>query len=214
MDEHEELFNITHENRRVLVIEDESRLRDMLVRAIRQMEFIADGVESAEEAIKTFKESVPDIMVLDLNLPGMHGLEFYEKVYEEYPEIQTIILTGYGSLESAQKAIHLNVVDFLAKPCSLADLESALDRALRRKIYRSIPHPSEDLIRAFSEPDEDDEIVDPDVSQTLADLERQCIISTLRRNGGNRNDTARELGISLRKLYYRLSQYEEQGFVV
>lgn len=213
MNEQDEMIKITHENRRVLVVEDEPRLRDMLVRAIRQMEFIAEGVSSAEDAIPLFNKNVPDIIVLDLNLPGMHGLAFHEHIYENYPDTQTIILTGYGSLESAQKAIHLNVVDFLAKPCSLADLESALDRALRRKMYRKIPHPSDDLIRAMSEPEED-ELIDTDIPQTLAELERQCILSTLRRNGGNRGDTSKELGISLRKLYYRLSQYEKQGYEV
>ena len=110
--------------RRVLIVEDEPRLRDMLVRAIRDMEFTVTAAPTAEVAIDLLAGEVVDIVLSDLNLPGMHGLEFCEHVRRTWPEIQLLILTGYGDLEVAKKAIRLDVVDFLTKPCPLGELEA------------------------------------------------------------------------------------------
>ncbi len=75
-------------------------------------------------------EAAPaDIVLLDLNLPGMTGMDFFRKLRDRWPITQVIILTGFGDLESAREAIRLDVVDFLTKPCHLGELEQALDRA-------------------------------------------------------------------------------------
>jgi len=120
-----------------------------------------------------------------------------------------IVLTGFGDLDAARKAIHLDVVDFLSKPCALGDLEIALDRArsrLRKFSEPELPEPEEEPKLEFT-PRE----TSPAVS--LEDVERQTILAALEKNNGNRNATAAELGISLRKLYYRLAQYQKQGLL-
>ena len=70
--------------------------------------------------------------MLDLNLPGEGGIEFFKKLRDRLPRVQGIVLTGFASLEAAREAIHLDVVEFLTKPCHLGELEQALDRAMRR----------------------------------------------------------------------------------
>ena len=119
--------------RRVLIVDDEPRLRDMLSRSTAEMGYTPASARSAEQAAKMFEHEPFDVMILDLNLPGMDGLEFLRLVHARHPELQVIILTGHGDLEAARQAIRLDAVDFLTKPCLLDDLEVALSRAQQRQ---------------------------------------------------------------------------------
>lgn len=215
----------------VLVVEDEQRLREMLLRAMPDMGFVAEGVGSAEQALKMLKETPRHVLVLDLNLPGMSGLDLLEIVREDWPKIQAIVLTGFGDLEAARQAIHLDVVEFLTKPCTLGDLERALERARRRLMPepgkgpaqmefgspedvekpRQMPEAGDDHPNVFHEAEESAEQTSPS-EEKLADIERKHILDALEKNGGNRAATARQLGISVRTLYYRLDEYRAQGY--
>jgi DNA-binding NtrC family response regulator len=143
-------------------------------------------------------------MLLDLNLPGMSGMELFGLLRQRWPQTQVVILTGFGDLEAAREAIRLDVVDFLTKPCSLGDLEVALDRA-RKRLGPPRPDVGPDA-------GPDSIVSDNAGPPTLDDIERQTILAALERHRGNRAATAAELGISLRTLYYRLAEYQRQGY--
>lgn len=192
---------------RVLIIEDEPRLRELLSRAIAGWGFETATARSGEESLRVMAESPCDIALLDLNLPGMSGLECLERLRTQAPHLQSIVLTGFASLEAAQKAIHLDVVEFLTKPCHLGELERALDRAIRRLPALEPALPSLD-----DDPNEPTPASHSGVK--LEDVERQHILDMLQRNGGNRTATAIELGISRRTLYYKLGEYQRQGFTI
>ncbi|HEX8912464.1 MAG TPA: response regulator [Humisphaera sp.] len=207
---------------RVLVVEDEARLRELLARVLPGWGFEVAVARSAEEATKLAAADPPDVVVLDLNLPGEDGLAFFAKLRARWPQVQGIVQTGFGSVESARQAIHLEVVEFLTKPASLGDLERALDRAVRKLSAAPPVIPPELLVEADEE-DDDDEGAGIDVptdapagaaGKTLEEVERQHILAALSRNGGNRTATALELGISRRTLYYKLEEYQKQGFGV
>ncbi|HSU67738.1 MAG TPA: response regulator [Tepidisphaeraceae bacterium] len=185
---------------RVLVIEDESRLRELLQRALSGWGFETVVSRSGEEGLRLNDAQPFDIAVLDLNLPGIDGLETLRRLREKVPALQAIIVTGFASIEAAKLAVHLDVVEFLTKPCHLGELEQALDRALRRMA----PTPPAIL----DQPD----LPPPSAGVTLDEVERQHILAALRRNNGNRTATAHELGISRRTLYYKLDEYQKQGF--
>lgn len=179
-------------------------MRELLMRAVSGWEFTTAAVASAEDAMRAIRKEPADIFIVDINLPGMSGIELLEKLREEEVAAQAIILTGFGDLDAARAAIHLDVVEFLTKPCHLGDLERALDRARRRVV-------------------EAESVRLPDVTMeqgpgagpsTLEEVERQHILAALRRNAGNRTAAATELGISLRTLYYRLTEYQKQGFAI
>jgi len=173
----------------------------MLSRAARDMEFAVSAVGSAEAALEHVQSSAVDIVVTDLHLPAMQGMELCARLHERDPELPIIILTGYGSLDAAQSAIRLDVVDFLTKPCALRDLEEALNRAVRRRLtIGKRRRPS--VAQAPTEPDGQ--------PRTLDEVEREQIYAALERHDGNRAKTAAALGISVRTLYYRLNEYEEQ----
>ena len=197
--------------RRVLVVEDESRLREMLIGATRQMEFDVSAVGSAEAALGLLEKHPYDIVLTDLNLPGRSGMELCDQVRQRWPHSQLIILTGFGDLEAAKSAIRLDVADFLTKPSSLGQLEAALNRALRRRREAAIDPLMNAEVRR--EVNADERVNDPNKPRTLADIERDHVLVALARNDGNRENAAAELGISVRTLYYRLREYERQGFI-
>jgi DNA-binding NtrC family response regulator len=206
--------------REVLVVEDEVRVRNMLSQALKEMGFTATLTSSAEAAGKILEQRDFDIIMLDLNLPGMGGIEFLESIRRGGHNAQVIILTGFGDLEAARKAIRCDVADFLIKPCALGNLEMALDRARKRRrgqivgegvdsaprlLFDTAP-PPEPLTRRGVELSQSE-------AASLGDVEQKHILSVLQKNNGNRMATARELRISLRTLYYRLGEYQKKGLV-
>lgn len=191
--------------RRVLIVEDEPRLRDVLVRGVQSMDYEPTAVRSAEQALTQLAETHFAIALVDLNLPGMSGLDLIDQMIQRDLPTAAVILTGYGDLPAAQKAMRLHVVDFLTKPCPMDELEQALSRAQQR--YRDqVEMADEQAAEKFATSEEDD--TQPDAHRTLADIERDHIFAALARHDGNREKAAAELGISLRTLYYRLSKYE------
>ncbi len=196
---------------RVLVVEDEQRLRDVLTRAIPDMGFVASGAGSAEEAADIMAADPREVVLLDMNLPGMSGLHFSRLIHERWPATAVIILTGYGTLEAARQAIRLQVADFLTKPASLGEIESALERARQQITSRA----ASDLAAAATLPPAMQEPVPAQEPgpRSLEEIERDYILAALDRHRGNRTETAAELGISIRKLYYRLSEYIRQGYL-
>ncbi|HSZ58198.1 MAG TPA: response regulator [Tepidisphaeraceae bacterium] len=187
---------------KVLVVEDEPRLRELLTRALSGWGFATSVARSGEEAIRLTESQPVDIAILDLNLPGKDGLETLRRLRERMPNLQAIVLTGFASIESARQAVHLDVVEFLTKPCHLGELEQALDRALRR----IAPTPP----AVLDKPD----LPPPTAGMTLDEVERQHILRALHEHDGNRTATATALGISRRTLYYKLEEYQRQGFTV
>jgi DNA-binding NtrC family response regulator len=189
----------------VLVVEDEPRLRALLLDVIPDMGFAVTAARSAEEAGRIMQRQPHDIILLDLQLPGMNGMEFFERLHDRWPRTQVIVVTGFGNLESARQAIRLDVVDFLTKPCHLRDLEVSLERARRRMVKRapSAPAMAEEWPAGGDGP-----------AATLKQSERELILAALARNEGNRGATAAELGISRRTLYYRLRQYARGGWFI
>jgi two-component system response regulator RegA len=186
----------------VMVVDDEPRMRELLVRALTQWGLTVSAARSGEEALRMAEANGPEIVVLDLNLPGIDGLECFARLREKLPRVQAIVLTGFASVESAQQAVHLEVVEFLTKPCHLGELERAIDRAMRRlmpaKGSSAAPEPnSHAAVEAKS--------------VTLEEMEREHILTVLERHQGNRTAAAAALGISRRTLYYKLEEYQRQG---
>jgi len=185
----------------VLLIEDEPRYREMLQEAVAEMGFEAQGVGGAEQSLRAMSQKRFGIVVLDLNLPGMGGMDLLEIIRRDHAQTQVIILTGFGSLEAARKAMRCDVVDFITKPCQLEELELSLNRARDR--WR----------RTLAAGDQRPQATAPHAPPSLFDLERATILAALKRHRGNRRAVATELGISLRTLYNRLRDYKRLKYI-
>ncbi len=198
-------FTKPAEETTVLVVEDEPRLRDVLMSSVEECGFRATAARTAEEAIEQMEQNPHDVIMLDLNLPCMDGLRCFEIVRERWPETAALILTGFGTLEAAQRAIRLGVVEFLTKPASLGDIEQALHRAWRTRFERR--EERTDTVSP-TEPEQTEGVNQHQPPRTMQEIEYESITAALERNGGNRAAAAAELGMSARKLYYKLSEYK------
>lgn len=193
---------MTTATHRVLIVEDEPRMRQLLLEVLPEMGYQPAAARTAEQAASMLKEQPADILMLDLNLPVMDGMTFLEQLRRDHPHLPVIILTGFGSLEDARRAIRMEVVEFLTKPAHLGEIEAALDRARRRLAAAPAQSPEEKIkpaLRAIES------------GETLADVERQAILAAIQKHNGNRSAAASELGISRRTLYNKLAEYEKEG---
>ncbi|MFP5257387.1 MAG: response regulator, partial [Acidobacteriota bacterium] len=113
---------------RILVIDDDAAFRDMLCEALTSWDFDPVGVGSAEEGVARAKAEAFDLVLTDVMLPGMDGIEGLSKIKEAAPGSEVIVMTGYAAREKALEAVKLGAYDFFSKPFSLAEMEVVLRR--------------------------------------------------------------------------------------
>lgn len=101
---------------KILVVDDESIIRDNLERILTEERYAVTSVASGGEALQTLEANGVDVMLLDLNLPDITGLEVLKRARELDPELMVIIITGYASVDSAVEALKLGAYDYLKKP--------------------------------------------------------------------------------------------------
>lgn len=200
----------------ILIVEDEDRLRAGLMRAVPAMGFISvKDASSAEDALNVMEEQPCEVVLLDLNLPGMNGIHCFEKIRECWPKTQVIIVTGHGDFDSAKQAVHLDAVEFLTKPVTLTVLEQAIGRACQR-LYDARRLQPVITVEGSEKPETtrlNDSETDSNMPVSLQQLETQHILAALERNDGNRTAAAAELGISRRTLHYRIREFQRIGLL-
>ena len=117
---------------RILIVDDEKNTREGLSRALRPSYEIMLA-DSAEQALSLLSQESVDIILTDLRMPGLDGLELLERVTRRTPHPLVIMLTAYGSVESAVEAMKKGAYDFLMKPVNLDQLDILLRRAIRSR---------------------------------------------------------------------------------
>jgi two-component system response regulator AtoC len=118
---------------RILVIEDDAAFRAMLCEALASKGYEPLGVGSAEEGVARARAEAFDLVLTDVMLPGMDGIEGLSRLKEASPGCDVIVMTGYATKEKALEAVRLGAYDFFAKPFSLAEMEVVIRRALERR---------------------------------------------------------------------------------
>ena len=129
----------------VMVIEDQYHFRKGLVKMIEDSEYNWNVVSEASnglDALKLLEAHKPDLILTDIRMPVMDGIEFVTNVKEKYPDTLVIILSGYRDFEYAQAAIKLGVIDYLVKPCMEEDIKKVLHKASLRFKSLQINKPS------------------------------------------------------------------------
>lgn len=120
---------------RVLVVEDEVGVRRSLIGKLRRTSLpleVTDEAENAEEALVVIEAEKPDIILLDMRMPGMGGYHFLKIVSNQYPSIKLIVLSGYSDFEYVQQSLRCGAVDYLLKPLIFEELEDTLRKAIRK----------------------------------------------------------------------------------
>jgi CheY-like chemotaxis protein len=116
--------------KRILVVDDEQIVRDSCMRALTDAGYAVRTVGSGHDALRACRDEPFDVMLTDLKMPDMDGLEVIQAVADEFPGIRVVVITGYPSRESIEKAEKLGVSDYLEKPLSPARLSAATEEAL------------------------------------------------------------------------------------
>jgi DNA-binding response OmpR family regulator len=122
-----------HPQTRILVVEDEPTTRRITCDALKLAGYQVEEAASGDQALAKLSSSSYDLMLLDLRMPGVDGLEVLRRIQDRYPDLAVIILTAYGTLESAIAAVKAGASDYLLKPMSIRDVETAIARALQRR---------------------------------------------------------------------------------
>jgi DNA-binding response OmpR family regulator len=118
---------------RVIVVDDEPKICQSLTRALGLMGYDVEPAESGQQALEMLESKAYDVMVLDLVMPDMDGLEVMRLSLEKCPDLLVIVLTGHASLESAIAAVRYGAVDYLVKAVSLQDVANAVADALQKR---------------------------------------------------------------------------------
>src|SRR5216684_1755645 len=117
---------------RILVVEDDDTLR-----RVTQMHLAKKGCETAAaadalEALKILEDEPQDLVISDLHLPGMSGLELLKRIRAKYPETEVVVITAFGTVVTAVEAMKFGAYDYVTKPIQLYELSALVDRVLER----------------------------------------------------------------------------------
>lgn len=118
----------------VLVIDDEPDFLETVVKRLHKRKIEAVGVGSAKESIRLLGERSFDVVILDLRMPEMDGLEALKVIKKRSPLTEVIMLTGHGSVESGIRGMQLGAFDYMIKPADFEDLVEKIGQAAERKL--------------------------------------------------------------------------------
>ena len=128
-------------NTKLLVVDDEHLIRWSLEQSLMKQGYDVATAASGEEAVKQIQDDAPELVLLDIQLPGMDGLEVLEKVKEIDSEIIVVMVTALGVLETAVKAMRLGAYDYINKPFNLDELSIIVKKALEtRQLRKEVAH--------------------------------------------------------------------------
>jgi CheY-like chemotaxis protein len=119
--------------RSVLVVDDESAVRTMLRGYLEAVGYRTHVAANGEEALRLVEEERPDLVLLDVRMPGMDGLDVLARIKEIDSRIAVVLMSGYATVGVAASAMKLGAETVLVKPLSIAELDQALDAVMSRR---------------------------------------------------------------------------------
>lgn len=129
---------------KILVVDDEAAIQKALVRFLKKLDYDADGASDGTEAVEMAKHKVYDLVISDLTMPNMTGIELMRELKKLHADTTFLIMTGYGTIESAIEAIKEGAFHYITKPFELNDMGLLVDKAVR---FKRLSHDNEVLQR-------------------------------------------------------------------
>ena len=140
--------------KKLLLVDDEEGIRKVLGISLADIGYEVFTAENGEQAFDIFRQEIPPIVLTDIKMPGMDGIELLQKIKHENPDTEVIMITGHGDMDLAIKSLKYRAIDFVTKPINDDVLEIALDRANEkirmRNQLREYTENLEDLVRKKS----------------------------------------------------------------
>jgi CheY-like chemotaxis protein len=119
---------------KLLLVDDEKEFIITLSERLQMRNFNPTCVFNGDEALESIATNAPDVMILDLKMPGIDGMEVLRRLQFTHPDIRVIVLTGHGSEKDKEAAIGLGAFGYLQKPVDIEDLTQHIQRAYENKI--------------------------------------------------------------------------------
>lgn len=123
---------------RILLVDDDPFITDAMRRNLRNFSYTVHTANSGADALEMLKLEPVEVVVTDLRMPGMSGLEFMEAVIERYPDTMVIVITGYGDMDTAIESMRRGAVDYLKKPISAKEIQIAIEAALDKMRMKKV----------------------------------------------------------------------------
>jgi DNA-binding NtrC family response regulator len=117
---------------RILVVDDEINIRGALVTLLEKKRYQVRGAGTGEEALEQLETAAADLVLTDLKMPGMGGMEFLRRLKQKWPDIEVLVMTAYGSIDTAIEAMRCGAYDYLTKPIDRERFPLAVEKALER----------------------------------------------------------------------------------
>ncbi|MGH7456132.1 MAG: sigma-54-dependent transcriptional regulator, partial [bacterium] len=158
-------------NERILIVDDDQSMCEMLEADLRRRGFAVAWHTSASEAFAALQSEERDAVLVDLNMPGMSGIELCERVVANRADVPVVVMTAFGSMETAIAAIRAGAYDFIAKPFDLDVLLLILERAVR---HRALQEKVKRLSEAVKQSQRFDELIgdSPPMRELFSQLAR------------------------------------------
>ena len=121
---------------KLLLVDDEAEFLDTLVDRLDLRDLKTDVAYNGKEALSAVEEEEPDVIVLDVKMPEMDGIEVLQRIKKAYPHVEVIILTGHGNEQDEQRARELGAFDYLKKPADLETLMGRIRGAFKQRMNK------------------------------------------------------------------------------
>jgi DNA-binding NtrC family response regulator len=118
---------------KILIVDDEKNIRMTISQSLADMNVETDTAVNGEEALSKLKDKDFGLVLLDLKMPGMDGMEVLEKLRKDRPDIQVVIITAYGTVACAVDAMKLGAVDFIQKPFTPKEIRYLVSKIIKRQ---------------------------------------------------------------------------------
>lgn len=118
---------------RILLVDDEKDFVEMLTLRLQEIGEEVLQAYSGLESLEKLKETEIDVVILDVKMPGMDGIETLQEIKKRYPLVEVIMLTGHGTIETAVQGMKQGAYDFLIKPADFDELTTKLNKARERR---------------------------------------------------------------------------------
>jgi two-component system alkaline phosphatase synthesis response regulator PhoP len=125
-------MDMTNESAHVLVVDDEGAIRYSVSKTLQRVGYNVTEAASGEEALDQMKKHHYDVVLTDIRMPGLTGVELLKRIKEQAPDAIVILMTGYASLGTAVEALRLGAHDYLIKPSSSQDIRQSVARGVER----------------------------------------------------------------------------------
>jgi DNA-binding NtrC family response regulator len=112
---------------KVLIVDDEKNIRNTLLQALEPLDLASDAAVNGEEALGKLKEGEYGIVLLDLKMPGMDGMEVLRRIRQRHGDVRVVMITAHGTIDSAVEAMKLGAVDFIQKPFAPKEIRAVVE---------------------------------------------------------------------------------------